>query len=64
MWHYRTGNIQLLEEELIFANPAHDDVKDALASAVDFAVPPTNYYRQKKENIPTYTFNARWGGVA
>lgn len=64
IWHYRTGNIQVLEEELIFANPAHDDVKDALASAIDFAVPPTNFYRHKKESIPAFTYNSRWGGVA
>jgi hypothetical protein len=37
IWHYQAGNTQVLEEELIYTNPAHDDVKDALASAVDFA---------------------------
>jgi phage terminase large subunit-like protein len=40
IWHYPGGNCQILEEELIFSNPAHDDVKDALASAVDFATAP------------------------
>jgi phage terminase large subunit-like protein len=40
IWHYPSGNIQVLEEELMFTNPPHDDVKDALASAIDFAVPP------------------------
>jgi hypothetical protein len=62
MWHYRHGNCQQLEEELIFSNPAHDDIKDALASAVDFAQAPTfNILNRTKE--PTYEFHARFGGV-
>lgn len=40
IWHYRGGNTQILEEELSSRNPSHDDVKDALASAVDMAVKP------------------------
>jgi hypothetical protein len=40
IWHYRGGHIQTLEEELSSRNPSHDDVKDALASAVDMAVKP------------------------
>jgi len=31
MWHYMGGHCQTLEEELMFANPAHNDCKDALA---------------------------------
>ena len=64
IWHYQAGNIQVLEEELIFTNPPHDDVKDALASAIDFAVPPTNFARKPAEQRQTFTFNSRWGGVA
>lgn len=66
IWHYPTGNIQVLEEELIFANPAHDDVKDALASAVDFAYgkAPLNYMSMKKNTTPTYVFHSKFGGVA
>ena len=52
MWHYRGGNIQTLEEELMSRNPPHDDVKDALASAVDIAVKPSKtVMRSKKSNI-------------
>ena len=36
IWHYQGGNCQTLEDELIFTNPAHDDIKDALASEIDF----------------------------
>lgn len=64
IWHYSSGNCQVLEEELIYSNPAHDDVKDALASAIDFAVPPLDYYRMRKNREVEYTFNSRWGGVA
>lgn len=64
IWHYPAGNIQTLEEELIYTNPAHDDVKDALASAVDFAVPPLNLFKMKKETQPVFNYHSRWGGVA
>jgi hypothetical protein len=64
IWHYPAGNCQVLEEELLYTNPAHDDVKDALASAIDFAQPPTNYFNMRKELQPAITFNSRWGGVA
>lgn len=64
IWHYPSGNTQILEEELIFTNPPHDDVKDALASAIDFAVPPMNYLRMRKQALPAFTYNSRWGGVA
>lgn len=52
IWHYRGGNIQTLEEELMSRNPPHDDIKDALASAVDIAVKPSrSVNRSKKSNI-------------
>jgi hypothetical protein len=41
VWHYVGGNCQTLEEELVLQNPPHDDVKDALASAIEIAVPPS-----------------------
>lgn len=64
IWHYPGGNCQVLEEELIFTNPAHDDVKDALASAVDFAIAPMDMFRIKKEDNNVFKYNSRWGGVA
>jgi hypothetical protein len=64
MWHYHGGNCQALEEELIFANPAHDDIKDALASAVDFAVAPLDLFKLKKDNTSAFQYHSRWGGVA
>jgi hypothetical protein len=40
IWHYKGGNCQILEEELIMSNPEHDDVKDCLAACVEIAKPP------------------------
>jgi len=63
MYHYPGGNCQVLEEELMFANPSHDDVKDALASAVSFAVAPFSPYRINKPEA-SFEYHNRWGGVA
>jgi hypothetical protein len=67
MWHYQGGNCQLLEEELILQNPPHDDVKDALASAIDIAVAPTaagafGGIRQKA--FLAEVTNSRFGGIS
>jgi phage terminase large subunit-like protein len=63
VWHYPGGNCQLLEEELIFTNPAHDDIKDALTSAIDFSVPPMTMFSHGGVRPPEFNFHARWGGV-
>ncbi len=61
IWHYRGGNSQLLEEELVLRRPPHDDIKEALANAIAISVPP------KRSNITTQTnvlkFHSRFGGV-
>lgn len=62
VYHYKGGNTQVLEEELISRNPAHDDVKDALASAIEGAVKPAQTARRKTSNV--IQFNQRFGGVA
>ena len=64
IWHYPGGNCQVLEEELLFANPDHDDVKDALASAVDFALAPLDLYKLTKDRQPVFNFHTKFGGVA
>lgn len=40
MWHFEGGWNNILEEELILARPPHDDIKDALTSAISIAVKP------------------------
>jgi hypothetical protein len=61
IWHYKGGYIPMLEEELVLARPAHDDLKDALAAAVEIAVPPKarKESKIKKNNI---IFHSRFGG--
>lgn len=67
MWHYKGGNIQYLEEELVSARPAHDDVKDALACALDIAVAPTRSSlntRNKSRELREQFSNSRFGGIS
>jgi hypothetical protein len=62
IWHYKGGNCQVLEDELILSHPPHDDCMDALASAVEIAVPPAGMGgRRTGNNIITHS---RFGGVA
>lgn len=64
MWHYADGLTNILEEELVLQNPAHDDVKDALAAAVDSAVAPTSTSRPSlNQTRQTPMFHSRFGGV-
>lgn len=62
IWHYHAGNTQVLEEELILQNPAHDDVKDALASAIDFATIPVNTFVNSTK-VQQMQFHSRFGGA-
>ncbi len=63
MFHYRGGNCQILEEELVMQNPPHDDVKDALAAAIDFSKPPMRVRQHRDPNQSTLKFNTRFGGI-
>jgi|TARA_Y100000310_G_scaffold277294_1_gene294943 hypothetical protein len=60
IWHYKGGLCTYLEEEVVLANPPHDDIKDALASAIDVAMPPVFGGRKRKTNI---VYHPRFGGV-
>lgn len=65
MWHQDGGWTQVLEEELVLARPPHDDIKDALASAVSIAVAPSKRTGNSGIN-PFFTqnvYNTRFGGV-
>lgn len=61
IWHFKGGYMDVLEEELIQARPAHDDLKDALASAVMIAVKPKSDRGIERTNV--IQFNSRFGGV-
>lgn len=65
MWHFEGGYTPVLEEELMQARPAHDDVKDSLASAVQIAIKPSHKrssgFTAAKSRLP---INSRFGGVS
>jgi phage terminase large subunit-like protein len=63
IWHYMGGNCQVLEEELVLQNPAHDDCKDALASCIDACVPPTMARRASTTNNLNTLIHGRFGGI-
>lgn len=64
VWHYKGGNCQILEEELIQQNPAHDDVKDALTMAIDIAVPPTFAALSHGKTGFEGKYHSRFGGIS
>jgi len=64
VWHYKGGNCQSLEEELVMVHPPHDDIKDALSNAINIAIIP----KQRRagafsigKNIMTHS---RFGGMS
>lgn len=63
VWHYKGGNTQLLEEELVARNPAHDDMKDSLATVIDMCVAPINMNRAAQTRMDS-VFSSRFGGVS
>ena len=60
VYHYRGGNTQTLEEELVSNNPPHDDVKDALTTAIEGAVKPMKHMKARTEG--NVVFHTRFGG--
>jgi hypothetical protein len=63
IYHYKGGNCQLLEEELVSNNPPHDDIKDALASCIEIAVRPSSNM-QKRTSNNNIVYSERFGGVS
>ena len=61
IWHYKGGNCQLLEDELILKRPPHDDIKDALANACEIAIAPKQYMNMERSNV--VKFHSRFGGL-
>lgn len=65
VWHLEGGWTAVLEEELIQARPAHDDIKDALASAVEIAVAPSkSSVSTMKDFLTGSSSRSRFGGVS
>ena len=67
MWHHEGGWTPVLEEELVLARPPHDDVKDALASAISICVKPKGAGRGGVADFMSSPFmktNSKFGGVS
>jgi phage terminase large subunit-like protein len=61
VWHPRSGLVMELEEELMLERPAHDDLKDALAAAVEISSPPMAYGNKSK--VFRLKTHPRFGGI-
>lgn len=64
IWHFKGGNCQVLEDELMLSKPPHDDVKDALASAVEIAVPPVGMGAHRPAGQSNVVYHTRFGGIS
>lgn len=62
IWHYKGGNCQVLEEELVMEHPEHDDVKDCLAAVVEIAFGPAK--KRKQKELGNVIYSNKFGGVA
>lgn len=60
VWHALGGLTSQLEDELVLARPAHDDLKDALAQALLVARPPM---RTSTRNVIPILTHSRFGGI-
>ena len=60
VWHYKGGYIDELEQELRMQNPPHDDIKDALANAINIGQPPA---KSRQKTRPKVIYHPRFGGV-
>ena len=64
IWHYKGGYTDVLEDELVLSRPPHDDLKDALASAVEITVKPRKSSQRLTGERKVVPINSRFGGVA
>ncbi|MDY0087127.1 MAG: hypothetical protein RBS78_01015 [Coriobacteriia bacterium] len=62
IWHYEGGLITTYEEQVTLSRPSHDDLRDAMAAAVEISKPPAKRRRQTESRGSVITFNPRFGG--
>lgn len=63
--HFRGGNCEVLEEELVMDHPPHDDIADALAMVSEICVKPVpHHFDSKRPETNVIKFHRRFGGVA
>ena len=63
VWHYRGGNCQVLEDELVLQHPPHDDCKDAVTNAFKYLVPPAGAMFGEKTNVLQLKAHPKFGGL-
>ena len=61
IWHYRGGNCQILEDELVSTEPLNDDTKDAWAMCVGIMEQPMV---RRSSTRKVVKFHPRFGGIA
>lgn len=62
IFHYKGGHTLELEEQLMLERPPHDDLKDALAAAVEIARAPARQANLNKK-VSNITTHPRFGGI-
>ena len=63
IWHYRGGYCSILEEELVLQNPAHDDLKDTLATAIQHIIRPSQMNAHRSRSRVADMAHGRFGGL-
>lgn len=61
VWHCAGGYTTVYEEQILLPRPAHDDLRDAVAAAVEIAKPPSKRARAPEAGN-VIQFHARFGG--
>lgn len=62
IWHYRGGEMNQYEEQLILARPAHDDLKDAVSIAVEISKVPRRVRNADNTRGSKIVTHPRFGG--
>lgn len=60
--HPKGGFVNTYEEQVTLARPAHDDLRDAVAAAVEISKPPPKHQRHGTTQGNVIGFNPRFGG--
>lgn len=63
LFHYKGGNCELLEAELLAARPEHDDIKNAVADAIEIAVPPFEIFTNTFKKLQTKRYGLFGGTI-
>lgn len=61
IFHGRGGSFEVLESELV-SDKGHDDIKDALAAAIESSIPPSSMGLRKTANDNKVVYHPRFGG--